>query len=140
MSEEIRIGKHVLRFEREDMLLMEFHGDILKGEMGAMYRLHDERLLAEGRIFVLADVREATGMASTAKHEARDRPKPLPPHVVAVVGAPYTLRVMIDLLARATKLLTGGATTLRFFDTMAEARVYLDECRRAWKPSSLRGA
>jgi hypothetical protein len=140
MSEDIRIGRHVLRFEQDDLLLMEFHGDILKGEMGAMYRLHDERLVEEGRLFVLADVRDAAGMASTAKHEARDRPKPLPPHVVAVVGAPYTLRVMIDLLARATRLLTGGATTLRFFGTMDEARAYLHECRRTWKPSTPAGA
>jgi hypothetical protein len=140
MSEEIHIGKHVLSFEQDDLLLMEFHGDILKGEMGAIYRAHDERLLAVGRIFVLADVRDAAGMAHTAKHEARDRPKPLPPHVVAVVGAPYTLRIIIDLLARATRLLTGGATTLRFFGTIDEAWAYLHECRRTWKPSSPAGA
>jgi hypothetical protein len=135
MSEEIHIGNHVLRFEQEDLLLMEFHGDILPGEMGAIYRAHDARLLAIGRLFVLADVSGAKGMSNGSKHEARERPKPLPPHVVAVVGAPYTLRVVIDLLARATRLLTGGATTLRFFETMEQARAYLEECRRTWKPA-----
>ncbi|MDI1443414.1 hypothetical protein [Polyangium sp. 6x1] len=136
MSEEHHIGKHVLRFEQEDLLLMEFHGDVEPGEMAAMYRVHDARLLALGRIFVLADVRGAAGMARVAKGEGIGRPKPLPPHVVAVVGAPFSLQVVIELLARATTLLTGGATTLRFFRTMADARAYLDECRRSWKPSS----
>ncbi|MDC3961516.1 STAS/SEC14 domain-containing protein [Polyangium jinanense] len=135
MDEEIRIGRHMLHFEQEDLLVMEFHGDVEDGEMSAIFRVHDERLLALGRIFVLADVRQATAMSRMAKGEGLGRPKPLPPHVVAVVGAPYSIRVLIELIARATKLLTGGATTLRFFETIAEARAYLEECRRSWKPS-----
>ncbi|MDI3289164.1 STAS/SEC14 domain-containing protein [Polyangium sp. 15x6] len=135
MDEEIHIGNHVLRFEQEDLLVMVFRGDVEDGEMSAIFRVHDERLLALGRIFVLADVRQATAMSRMAKGEGLGRPKPLPPHVVAVVGAPYSIRVLIELIARATKLLTGGATTLRFFETIAEARAYLEECQRSWTPS-----
>ncbi|TKD01352.1 hypothetical protein [Polyangium fumosum] len=140
MHEDIHIGRHVLRFEQEDLLVMEFHGDLESGEMAAMWRVHDERLLALGRIFVLADVRHAAGMSRIAKGEGLGRPKSLPPHIAAVVGAPYSIQVVIELLARATKLLTGGVATLRFFGTMAEARAYLEECRRTWKPSAPRGA
>ncbi|MDI1483377.1 STAS/SEC14 domain-containing protein [Polyangium sp. y55x31] len=136
MGDELRIGRHVFRFEHEDLLLMEIHGDIERGEMAAMYRVHDERLLALGRLFVLADVRQAAGMSRMTKGEGLGRPKSLPPHVVAVVGAPFPVQVVIELFARATKLLTGGATTLRFFETIAEARAYLEECRRSWKPSA----
>ncbi|TKD10119.1 STAS/SEC14 domain-containing protein [Polyangium fumosum] len=125
--EETWVGRHYVRFEPGDLLVMEFHGPILPGEMAALARLTDERLLARGRLFVLCDISDAGGFSHGSRHELRDRPRKLPPHFVAYVGAPAPVRVVLDLVIRATSSLTGAKIAHRFFETQAKARAWLGE-------------
>ncbi|MDI1444497.1 STAS/SEC14 domain-containing protein [Polyangium sp. 6x1] len=127
--EETWVGRHYVRFEPEDLLVMEFHGPILPGEMRTLTRLTDERLLARGRLCILCDISDADGFSPGTRHELRDRSRNLPPHFVAYVGTPAPVRVVLDLIIRATISLTGAKIAHRFFETQAKARAWLEEMR-----------
>jgi hypothetical protein len=126
---ETWVGQHVIRDEPGDLVVLELHGKILPGEMRALARVTDERLLARGQLFMLCDVTDADGMSPGSRHELRDRAKKLPPHFVAYVGAPLAIRVVLDLVIRATTSLTGAKIAHRFFESRAGARRWLDEMR-----------
>lgn len=131
---ETRIGKHVVRLEPGGVLVMEFRGKILPGEMRALAREADTRLLADGVRFVLCDIGEVTEFNQESRYELRDRPRKLPPHFVAYVGTPGPVRVVLDLIIRATGLITGAKIGHRFFDTQAAARAWFAELRARAAP------
>lgn len=130
MHEEGRFGAHLLRVEEPDFLYLEIQGPLRFDEMHALFREHDERLLATGVLFTLVDVSKAAGMERGAKNAWQSRPRDLPSHAVAIVGAPFRTRTFIDLLVRAIRTLTRAQVHVRFWPTEAEARVWLGEKRR----------
>jgi len=125
-GEEKRIGEHQLSLGG-DLLLLELGPYIGSGEIGAMAKEADETLLELGHLFVLCDVSRVSGASRHINAELRGRPKHLPAHFVVYVGAPFKLRVILDLIIRASRLLTGAQITHRFFDTREEGRAWLVE-------------
>jgi hypothetical protein len=127
--EEHRAGKHLIRVESDDFMTLEFHGPISASDTRAILRAHDQRLLAQGRLFLLCLVSENGGMTPEARAELKHRPKNLPASYIAYVGAPYAKRVILEMLLRATTVLTRAKTTHRFFEHEAEARNWLAAMR-----------
>ena len=128
--EEKLVGRHVVRFEDGDLFVLRIRGAILPGEMGALAREHDARLMARGRLLVLCDLREALPPDASARHELRDRPKNLPAHWIAYVGTPHRVGVVIDLIVRATSLLSSSNIVHRYFQDEPSARLWLADMRK----------
>lgn len=128
--EEKRFGTHLIRVEEPDFLYLEIDGPLHGDEMRALFQEHDERLLTQGVLFSVADVSKAAGMQRGAKNAWQNRPHDLPPHAVAIVGAPFRTRTFIDLLVRAIRALLRAQVHVRFLKTEEEARVWLGEKRR----------
>ncbi|UQA57695.1 STAS/SEC14 domain-containing protein [Polyangium aurulentum] len=130
MIEEKRVGQHVVRFVEDERVEIEFHGDLDWEDGAALFRETDQVLLSEGRIYVLCDVTDLGRLTRRAMHNVRDRPRTDAHRFLAYVGARFGMRVMIDLVDRASKLLGQEQVTYRFFDAHEEARAWLVQMRR----------
>lgn len=135
-------GKHRHRFEGPDIYFSRLEGDVSGPDMQtqidglvAIYRR------IERPAFWLCDVRNmglltpearrAAASASSSEVSAALRGS-------AVFGSSFGTRVMMGLLIRAVRVLNPKKLRpLVFAPTEAEARAFLDECRRSEKRASV---
>jgi hypothetical protein len=127
--EVVDVGRHVVLFENDELLVLRMRGALLPGEMGAIARVHDARLLERGRLFVLVDVTAAEPPSYAARQELKERPKKLPPHWIAYVGIPREYSIVLDLIVRAASVLSSSKIVHRYFPDELAARAWLDEMR-----------
>lgn len=129
--EEVFIGKHELRFEAEDVLVMRLRGPLLPGQMKEIADAHDARLLQCGRLFVLCDIGKAEPPSFASRQELRERTTKLPMHWVAYVGIPKQFATILDLMVRAISVLTSSKIVHRYFLDEPTARRWLVEMKRS---------
>lgn len=125
--EQPSLGQHVVSFENDELLIIRIRGALVPGEMKAIARLHDDRLLERGRLFVLVDVQVAEPPSYASRQELKDRPKKLPPHWIAYVGMPREYAVFLDLIVRAVSVLSSSKIVHRYFQDEPSARAWLSE-------------
>lgn len=127
--EVVDVGRHVVAFENDELLVIRARGAFLPGEMKAIARAHDARLLEQGRLFVLVDVGTAEPPSYASRQELKERPKKLPPHWIAYVGMPREYVIFLDLIVRAVSVLSSSKIVHRYFQDELTARAWLDEMR-----------
>lgn len=134
---EHHIGQHVCRFEEPDFLVIELKGPMLPGQASSLARVHDAALIAQGRLFVLCDLRAGCEWSPSARAELKNRPKNLPHHSVAYVGVAPAVRIVLDMVVRGVQLFAKTKLTHRFFDDEHAARVWLasERPRKRTRPS-----
>ncbi|MDC0744421.1 hypothetical protein [Polyangium mundeleinium] len=126
---------HVLT-EEPDLVLFHFRGHITTRDEAQ--RLYDVQLrFSDGKphIFLILDVRALDQMTAEARRVVIDGPannRPVVPVLgCAFIGATFHFRVLGTMIFRAARLLRGANTfPVRFCDTEAEARAFIDELRR----------
>jgi hypothetical protein len=129
--EQERIGRHGVRFVSSDAVELELRGDLALDEAACILRELDARLVAQGRLFILCEVSQLGNLTVGARGHLRHRPKRRAPYVIAYVGAGFKMRVVVDLLDRAAKLLGQDRIYYCFFDRKEEARTWLAGIRDA---------
>ncbi|TKC95246.1 hypothetical protein [Polyangium fumosum] len=121
--------------EEPDLVFFHF-----RGHVGAdvARRLYDTQLrFSEGKphLFLILDVQTFEEMPVEARRVViegpRDRAPAVPVLGCAFIGASFYARVLGTMIFRAARILRGAnAFPLRFCETEAEARAFIDELRR----------
>lgn len=85
-----------------------------------------------GRTFALYDGRQGRGMSSAARKEllAHTEDPNRTANASAVFGAPFAMRILVNMLDRALVGLRKRSLGIVMFETESEARAYLDEQRQ----------
>ena len=121
----IQIGKHILEYDGV-VLKVVFHGYLPLAQDLEVLAQYQAIIEDRGYTLILLQVAEATGIDSAARKAAADWGKIYNVRCrSAVVGAPFVVRVALELMNRATNLLSRQTTPLGFFATEEEAREWL---------------
>jgi len=123
------LGAHSYRIEG-DLLFFRMKGVVSLADMIEILRLTAEVKMANGAVFTLYDSRENTGLEPAARKYATDHgSEKTQVAASASFGAPFAMRVVVNMLNRANGLLHKTSIPTMLFNTEAEARAYLQAAR-----------
>ncbi len=123
-------GQH--RFCGEgDLVVFELHGVFTLDDAQCMLRIADEQNHRYGYVLWLFDARDGLNMIQEARRVVTDKLRVYPENrVTAIVGANVAIRTLSRLLQNAGRLFGVPIRPIQFFDTMDEARTWLDMQRQ----------
>jgi hypothetical protein len=130
MAEEIWVGAHRIRVVEDDSIEIAFHGRVSGEDMAVIVREHDGRMHAHGRLFVLSDLRDVGYVSPEARRVLGQGRAKQPVYWTAYLVSQFHVRVMLELLIRAGRMLNNSGIVPRFCDDLEEARAWLAEQRR----------
>jgi hypothetical protein len=125
-----RLGTHLVRLEG-DFMSLQWNGDFHLEDLQGFLLLAERVLLEHGRLFVLVDSGGAGKMQADArKHVVTWRsPGPI---CAAFFGASFTVRVIVNTVSAAVRLLNGKQPMpFHFAESEEAARGWLDAHRQA---------
>ncbi len=123
------LGQHLIHAEG-DTLLVAVRG-VFTGEDGRLLLHHFTRIKRDhGALFVIYDGRQCTGIDATARKVATfNRAGEGYEDVQVAFGVPYAIRVIVNMIIRAQKLLINRDVTFHIFANEKEARAFIDKER-----------
>ncbi|WP_437578276.1 STAS/SEC14 domain-containing protein [Sorangium sp. So ce887] len=114
-----------VRDEPDGIVRLEIHGDVTDDRARALVGVL-RRMAESGReVLVLADARHTGAIPASARKAAAEELRSVRLDAVAIVGAGFSLRVVVTLLSKGVHLLTGKPYPQQFFMTEDEARAWL---------------
>ncbi len=120
------VGDHLVRVDG-DLLMMRIKGVVKLEDMMQFMRLQAQVKRESGAVFVLYDSRENTGLDPAARKYATDHSDAeTRADAAASFGAPFGMRVLVNMLNRAFVMLGKAGTLVQLFDTEVQARQYLE--------------
>jgi len=131
------LGGHTARIDG-DLVFLRVKGVVSLTDMMEFMRVQAEVKRKHGAVYVLYDSRENTGLDREARKYATDHAAPeYRVTAAASFGAPFGMRVLVNMLNRAHEMLRVEGTRVHLFDTEAEARAHLaSERRRLQSPAA----
>lgn len=128
-----QVGSHLAILDEPDVLRIRLVGPLRPDEMRALVRADRALWRDRGYSLVLLDAREAGSFDAAARHAAFDEVKQEPGYLgtTAVFGLSGSLRVLLNLIANALRLLKDQDDEMRCFSHEADARAYLKARRSA---------
>ncbi|MDI3288073.1 STAS/SEC14 domain-containing protein [Polyangium sp. 15x6] len=128
----LRFGDHCVRFVTPDMVVVEFKPDIVIEDVIAITDVLQTVKEQEGRLFTLADLSAVTTVPRRVRILG---PRVVPAYdALAFVSANFALRVVAEMVMRATKVLSPKLSfPYAFFDDHATALPWLHAQRRAFE-------
>ena len=134
-SDEFRpLGGHWVRVEG-DLVMLRVKGVISQNDMIEFMRFQAKIRREQGWVFMLYDSRENTGLDPAARKYATDyASSESRVDAAASFGAPFSMRVLVNMLNRASVLLGKKGTPVNLFETEAEARRFLESERQRLRP------
>lgn len=129
------LGAHSYRIE-DDVFFMRVKGEVNLADMVEILRVIAQIKRERGSVFALYDSRENTGLEPAARKYAADNGSEATQTVAAAsFGAPFAMRIVVNMINRAHGLLRIKSTPTVLFDTEAQARTYLQVARERAKSS-----
>jgi SpoIIAA-like len=120
------VGDHWVRMDG-DLIFLRIKGVVKLEDMKQFLRLQAQVKRERGSVFVLYDSRENTGLDPAARKYATDHSDTdSRVNAAASFGAPFGMRVLVNMLNRALVMLHREGTLVQLFDTEEQARQYLD--------------
>lgn len=120
------VGDHSVRIEG-DIIFLRIKGVVKVEDMMQFLRLQAQVKRERGLAFVLYDSRENTGLDPAARKYATDHAESdSRVDAAASFGAPFGMRVLVNMLNRALTMLRKDGALVQLFDTEAQARQYLE--------------
>ncbi|WP_437318071.1 STAS/SEC14 domain-containing protein [Sorangium sp. So ce385] len=114
-----------VRDEPDGILRVALRGDLTDDRARAVIGVL-RRAAESGRdVLVLADVRHTGSIPASARKVSSEEMRTARVDAVAIVGASFSQRVVVTLLAKGVHILTGQLYPQQFFDTEGEARAWL---------------
>ena len=117
--------------EEPDLVIGHYVGSV---DVGDIRRVADvQRTFCKGKphVFLMADLHRMDRITPEARRVAVEPVDSTPILAMALVGASFHIRVIGTMLIRGAQILRPeSAFPTRFFESQAEARVWLDELRR----------
>ncbi|XXX78207.1 STAS/SEC14 domain-containing protein [Sorangium sp. So ce134] len=114
-----------LREEPDGILRVALRGDLTEDRARAV--IGALRRMAEGGrdVLVLADARHMGSIPASARKVSAEEMRTARIDAVAIIGASFSMRVVLTLVAKGVHLLTGQLYPQQLFDTEEEARAWL---------------
>jgi len=123
------IGTHSVEVDG-DVVFYQMRGIITLDDMKEMVVLQARVRRERGRLFVLYDSRENTGLHPAARKYVTDHATPeTSADAAASFGASFSLRVLVNMFTRVQDALGKEGPRTMLFDTEADARRYLEQER-----------
>ncbi|WP_437938841.1 STAS/SEC14 domain-containing protein [Sorangium sp. So ce341] len=114
-----------VRDEPDGILRVALRGDLTDDRARAVIGVL-RRAAESGRdVLVLADVRHTGSIPASARKVSAEEMRTARVDAVAIVGASFSQRVVVTLLAKGVHILTGQLYPQQFFHTEGEARAWL---------------
>ncbi|WP_437814959.1 STAS/SEC14 domain-containing protein [Sorangium sp. So ce1078] len=114
-----------VRDEPDGILRVEFHGDVTDDRARAVVGVL-RRVAESGReLLLLVDTRHTGAIPASARKVVAEELRTARLDAVAIMGAGFSLRVVLSLLAKGVHMLTGQPYPQQFFGTEGEARAWL---------------
>lgn len=124
------LGGHKVRIDG-DLVFLRVKGVVKLTDMMEFMRVQASVKRDRGAVFMLYDSRENTGLDPAARKYATDHAsEEVRVTAAASFGAPFGMRVLVNMLNRAHEMLRVEGTRVHLFDTEAEARKYLEAERQ----------
>lgn len=125
--ETLQVGSHTATREEPDVLRIRLSGPLHADEARVLVQADRALWRERGYSLVLLDARQASSFDAAARQAAFDEAKQDPGYLgtTAVFGLSSTLRVLLNLIANALRLLKDQDDELRCFVHEADARAYL---------------
>jgi hypothetical protein len=126
MAKDYPIGAHELRYEEPDTMILRWRGpmnpeDVL--EIGRIAR--DLRADGVQSCGIVIDARQEGGISAAARKVILDIVKGKYWHATVYFGASFKVRVMIDLISNASRLVIKDSPPLAVVGTEEQARAWL---------------
>lgn len=123
------LGKHLIRIEG-DTLFMVTRGVVTGDEMVELFGRFDEIKREHGMLFVLFDSRLNTGMEPQARKFALEQTDVgRGADLQVLFGASFGVRVIINMILSALKLLGKKSTSVYMMGAESEARAFFEQER-----------
>lgn len=120
-----QIGRHTLRAEPPDTVLVEIVGDVAPDEVHEIQDELDE-LSREGSILFIISLARLGRMPAASRAVSARWPNLKRLRAIAIFGAGFEQRVLATLVIKAVRLLSKEfRATAVFFATEAEARLWI---------------
>ncbi len=122
----------------DDIVVIKTLGEVTREDLVVIFDAYFKVRTRYGRVFAMYDGRQGKGMASDARKEimaSSDNPD-RQTNAVAVFGAPFAMRILVNMLDRALIGLRRKSLGVTMFATESEARAFLAEQRRQWLTSN----
>lgn len=126
MARDFSAGAHGLRFEEPDTMLLTWHGPMSAEDVQEIWKVAVQ-LRSEGiqSCGIIIDARNEGGINAAARKVILDIIKQQFWHATVYFGASFKIRVMIDLISNASKLVARNAPPLAVVSTEESAREWL---------------
>lgn len=123
----LRVGSHSATREEPDVLRIRLAGPLSPDEARRLVQADRALWRERGYSLVLLDAREAGSFDAATRQASFDEAKRNPGYLgtTAVFGLSASLRVILNLIANALRLLKDQDDEMRCFAHEAEARAYL---------------
>jgi hypothetical protein len=129
------LGEHSIQLDG-DLIFMRVRGVVTLEDMKQLLMLQARVRRQHGSVYVLYDSRENTGLEPAARKWATNNATPeMQVDAAASFGAPFGMRVVVNMLNRAHDALRKPGTRTMLFDTEEQARGYLEQERIRLRPS-----
>lgn len=122
----------------DDIVVIKTLGEVTRDDLVVIFDAYFKIRTRYGRVFALYDGREGKGMASDARKEimdSSDNPD-RQTNAVAVFGAPFAMRILVNMLDRALVGLRRKSLGVTMFATETEARAFLAQQRQLYIASN----
>lgn len=114
-----------VRDEPDGILRVALHGDLTDDRARAIVGVL-RRVAQSGReVLLLVDTRHTGVLPPSARKAVAEELRSARLDAVAIIGAGFSLRVVLTLLAKGTQMLTGQSYPQQFFGTEGEALAWL---------------
>ena len=116
----------------DDIVVIKTLGEVTREDLVVIFDAYFKVRSRYGRVFAMYDGRQGKGMASDARKEimaSSDNPD-RQTNAVAVFGAPFAMRILVNMLDRALIGLRRRSLGVTMFATEAEARAHLAQQRQ----------
>ncbi|XXX74503.1 STAS/SEC14 domain-containing protein [Sorangium sp. So ce134] len=114
-----------LREEPDGILLAALHGDMSEDMMRALATAMRRAAESGREVLVLGDLRRAGVIPAAVRRVAAEEMRAARLDAAAIVGASFSVRVVVTLTTKGVQLLTGRPYPLEHFDSEGEGRAWL---------------
>jgi len=131
MSFQRRIGEHEVRVDDAGIMTIVFRGPLGAQHMQEILREHDAKLLEDGDLFVISDLRALTTVEPGARHALGARSRTLPGYCVAYMVPSFQIKLLLEVLLRAAKFRPKGKVVFPFVVDEAVGPVWVPPVRQS---------
>lgn len=125
----VPLGQHSVHIDGDTLIMTA--RNVLTGEDMQQLLDHFARIKSEhGRLFVLYDGRRCTSLDAAARRVAtRPRPYDAEADLRVVFGLPFAIRVILNMIIRARRILANLEITVHIFEHEKEAYAFFEKER-----------